>query len=231
MSSMSFGAGTYGWFAPMVFDPSNPAVMYAGGNKVARSTNGGATWTAISPVLSPSSGKSGYVYGTVTAIAVAKSDAKTIWAGLDDGRVWKTTTTGSPWTRIQGLPANYVTRITISDTDANTVYAAFSGYRNGDSVARLMRTTDGGVTWTDISGDLPAATVNDVVLLGDTVVAGTDVGVYVTHDGGAHWLAVGSGLPVAAVTDLQLNKGTGRLYVSTFGRGFWHIPSAALSAG
>jgi photosystem II stability/assembly factor-like uncharacterized protein len=227
-SGMSFGAGTCGWWVQMVFDPNDPNVMYAGCQKVVKSTDNGQSFTPISPNLSPSAGKNGYRYGTITTIDVAKTDPKTIWAGVDDGRLWRTTDGGASWKRITGLPPIYVNRVTVDPADANTVYVAFSGYRKGESSPHLMRTTDGGTTWTDISGDLPTAPVNDVVLAGDAIVAGTDVGVFASRDGGASWLAVGSGLPVAPIQDIQVNESAKRLYVATFGRGFWHVPVSAI---
>ena len=61
---------------PVVFDPSNPAVMYYGGNRLNRSTNSAQSWTVISGDLSR--GSSGSTsYNTISTIAVAKTSAAT----------------------------------------------------------------------------------------------------------------------------------------------------------
>src|SRR6185503_5045592 len=63
------------WLTPIVFDPNNPSIMYYAGNRVNRSTNSAVNWTVISPDLTHGSGGiGGATFGTVTTLAVAKSD-------------------------------------------------------------------------------------------------------------------------------------------------------------
>jgi hypothetical protein len=215
------------WITPVVFDPSNPAVMYYGGNRVNRSTNSAASWTAISPDLSHGSGGiGGSPYGTITTIAVARSDGRIIYAGTDDGRVWITRNTGASWTEITaGLPTRWITRLAVDPVDANIAYVSVSGYRNGDPGAHVFRTTTGGTAWQDISAGLPDAPVNDVVLdpRNRTVLyAATDVGVFAATAGGA-WSAVGTGLPMVPVADLDAAASgtTTVLTATTYGLGMY----------
>jgi hypothetical protein len=42
----------FNWSAPLVMSPHDPRVLYLGGNHLFRTTDGGDTWTAISPDLS-----------------------------------------------------------------------------------------------------------------------------------------------------------------------------------
>jgi hypothetical protein len=168
-SSSGFGATTSdrrNWTTPVVFDPSNPAIMYYGGNRLNRSTNSAASWTVISPDLTrqiPRTG--GAVFSTITTIAVARTDGETIYAGTDDGRVWVTRNTGGSWVEITaGLPTRSITRIVVDPGNAATAYVSVSGFANGDPAAHVFRTTNAGAAWQDISGNLPNAPVNGLVL-------------------------------------------------------------------
>jgi len=214
------------WVTPIVFDPNNPAIMYYAGNRVNRSTNSAASWTAISPDLTRGNGGvGGAVFGTVTTLAVARSNSQVIYAGTDDGRVWITRNTGSTWTEITaGLPTRWITRVGVDPASVNVAFVSVSGYRNGDPGAHVFATTNGGTTWTDISAGLPDAPVNDVVLdprNPAVLYAATDVGVWART--GGTWAPVGTGLPLVPVADLEAtDTGTATvLTAATFGLGVY----------
>lgn len=231
-NSMSgFGSTTSSrraWLTPVVFDPSNPAIMYYGGNQLNRSTNSATSFTSISGDLSRgSSGSSSY--NTISTIAVAKTSASTIYVGTDDARMWITRNTGSTWTEITaGLPNRWITRVSVDPTDANLAYVTLSGYRNGEDTAHVYRTTNGGSTWQSISGNLPDAPVNDIVLNPQNrsiLYVGTDVGVFASANGGATWEAAGTGLPQVSVMDLEtsISGGTVQLTAGTYGLGIYRL--------
>ena len=217
------------WWAPLVFDPSNPDVMYYAGNIVNRSTNGGVSWTAISPELTGGDPhpEDPYPFGTVTTIAAAKSDPMVLYAGTDDGRLWFTRNRGGSWTRSTDpdLPNRWVTRVAVDPTNADIAYVTFSGFRNGEATPYVLRTTDGGVNWTDITGDLPQAPLDMVGVTdgGATIVVGGDLGVYLSNDDGATWVRVGKGLPDTPIMDFRIHEPTHTLYAATFGRGMWKV--------
>lgn len=229
----AFGATTStrrGWLTPVAFDPTNPAVMYYGGNRLNRSSNSAASWSVISPDLSHNTGGTDtFPFGTITCIAASRSAPGTIYAGTDDGRLWITRNTGSSWTEItSGLPTRWMTRITIDPTDANLAYVSVSGFRNGDPTAHIFRTTTAGTTWTDISGTLPDAPVNDLLLdprNRSLLYAATDVGIFSTLDGGTTWTPVGTALPLVPIADLEAtDTGTTTiLTAATFGLGMYRL--------
>lgn len=218
-----------GWWVPLQFDPSDPEVMYYGGNVLNRSTDGGLTWTAISPDLSSDPDQldpnSGYaIYGVITWVAASPSDPKRLAVGTDEGRVWTTQDLGKSWTLARqpgGLsPKAWVTRVAFDPRSSSTLYATYSGYRSGSKRQHVVRSTDFGRTWADISGNLPAAPVNELVVLPDGgLVVGTDVGVFASYDGGRRWLAVGAGLPVVPVLDLDVDPVSKVVTAATFGHG------------
>jgi len=226
----------FNWHAPLVIDPNNPQVLYFGGNQINRSTDRGETWTALSPphpndltgFFDP--GRDDPIYrnwGTMTTIGVAKTAPQTLYVGTDTGRLWKTENLGQNWTEFtdKGLPKRWVTRAAVDPRDEDVVYVTFSGFRNGEDAAHVYKTTNGGDSWENISGNLPNAPVNDIVVDTErnTVHVGSDVGVYTLKNGKRNWASTGGALPLVPVLDLRLHGPTDTLYAGTFGRSVWRI--------
>ncbi|MFK8015385.1 MAG: glycosyl hydrolase [Gammaproteobacteria bacterium] len=218
------------WLTPLVFDPRNPGIMYYAGDQVNRSVDGGASWTVISPDLTGGDPNPSpvdiYPYGTITTLAVAPANPDKIYVGTDDARIWVTDNQGANWVQSTdpGLPDRWVTKIVVSDTDAARAYVSYSGFRNDDHTPYLFRTVDGGVSWIDITSNLPAAPINTLALRADgSLFVGSDVGVYVSEDDGASWRSFGGNLPQVPINDLRIHEPTRKLYAATFGRGIYQI--------
>jgi hypothetical protein len=249
-------AARHVYFTPLAFDPTTPSTVYYAGDIVNVSHDDGATWAQISPNLGGSTPGTetdplyaGH-YGAVTTISVSRTNSQVVWVGTDTGLVWKTVNAlSSPamptWTQVGGLPTRWVSKVLVDPANPQVVFVAFSGYRSGDNLPYIERTNDGGATWTNLSTNLPEATVNDVVLAGSRLVVATDTGVYVSQPGadtetGApfQWNQLGGNLPNTPATGLRFipapvplsavaAQGTaplGTLFVSTFGRGVWSLP-------
>jgi hypothetical protein len=148
-------------------------------------------------------------------------------AGTDDGRVWKFSPLFGNWTLISSsLPNRWVTRVAFDPVNASTLYVTFSGLRWEENEGRVFKSINSGGTWTDISGDLPEAPVNCLVVdpeLPERVYVGTDVGCYFTSNEGADWQVLGSGLPNAPVLDLKFHQGTRTLVAGTHGRSMYSL--------
>jgi hypothetical protein len=227
------------WETPVVLDPTNPAIVYYGGNLLNRSTNRAqsGTWSVISPSLSnPASGTDpSYPFGTLTTVAAAPTNPNVIYAGTDDGWLWGTKDLGATWTRFTDpdLPARWVTHVAVDPTDARVAYVTYSGLRNADNNAHVLRTIDGGVNWVDISGNLPMAPTQDVVVdptNPNRLFVATDLGVFIANVAKAksqnpsvNWYRLGAGLPNAPVNDLEYQASTNMLFAATYGRSVWSL--------
>jgi photosystem II stability/assembly factor-like uncharacterized protein len=210
------------WNTPFIIDPNNPQVLYFGANRLYKTTNRAASWTAISPDLSNGGGGVNVTWGTITTIAAAPSNSQCIYAGTDDGNVWRTSNGGTNWTKIsEDLPLRWVTRVAVDPVTESTVYVTLSGYRYDSYLPHVFRSTDGGDTWQDITGDLPEAPVNDIIvdpLVDSALYVGTDFGVFVSWNLGEYWQLLGDNLPNVPIVDLRFHEPTHTLVAATYGR-------------
>lgn len=219
------GGDRKNWDTPITFDPSNSQTLYYGANRLYKTTNAAANWTAISPDLTNGPHSGNLTFGTITTISVSPLDNEIIFVGTDDGKAWVTQNGGSNWTDISaGVPNRWVTKVMASREDPNTVYLTLSGYRYGEDVGHVYKSTDLGNNWFDISASLPDIPVNDVVQdsFGNLFV-GTDVGVLASADEGINWSVLGENLPSVVVTDLHIHEGSQFLFAATFGRSTYKI--------
>ena len=211
------------WNTPIAYDPSNPATIFYGANRLYRSPDRGDNWEPISDDLTDGQHPSGsQSFGTITTIAVAEDEGNTIYIGTDDGNVQVTFNGGDDWENISdGLPDRYVTSVAVSTNDPLTAYVTLSGYRYVDYQPHILTTTDGGENWTDISGNLPEIPLNDVIVdasYPNLIYVASDMGVWYTLDGGGNWDLLGSNFPMSVVNDLDLHPDEQFLIAATFGR-------------
>ncbi|MBL7826414.1 MAG: hypothetical protein JNJ57_07280 [Saprospiraceae bacterium] len=219
-------AARYNWNAPYIFDPNDPSVMYFGAERLFKSTDGGLSWNAISDDLSNgNTGAGGVVYGTITTIAASPVDPNHLIAGTDDGNVWITQNGGASWNKVSSaLPKRWVTRVACDWTDPHTYFVCFSGFRHHENIAHVYKTTTSGLSWTDVSGNLPDIPVNDIILdPADPTnwFIATDAGVFSTLNGGDTWESENTGLPLVPVVDLTFHGPTRTLLAATYGRSMY----------
>lgn len=223
----SFQSGSTGlditytnWMTPYVMDKNNPLILYAGTYKIYKSTNGMQSWTVISPDLANAHRAN---LGTITTIDAAKSNPNVIYCGTDDANVWRTTNSGTNWTKINaGLPYRWVTRVAVHPDSANVCYVTLSGYKVDSTGSHIFRTTNFGDSWISIRGNLPDAPVNDVVIDPDntnTLFIATDITVMYTSNLGVSWNILSTGIPSnVPCHDLTFHRPTRTLVVWTHGR-------------
>ena len=223
------------FIAPIAMDPTNSQHLIAGTYKVYTTTNGGTSWNSTLTDLSGDGpGGQGSIGGVVSALAISKSAPSTwyagtgfIYSGYGSGtgatstKVWVTTNSGTRWDTISKspLPNRYVRAIGIDPGNANRAFVCYSGYGTG----HIFRTINKGLTWTDVSANLPDIPVNAIVIDPANTshyIIGTDIGIFETFDDAADWIQQNSGLANAPVIDLDL-RGDQYLFASTHGRGMF----------
>ncbi len=216
----------FNWNSPLVQDPTDPDRRFFGTQRLYRST-GNTSWTAISPDLTGGihQGNSGQVDGILTSVGVSVRDGNVLWTGSDDGYVQVTENGGASWTLVSAtLPDRWVTAVRPCPHERERAYVTFSGFRWGEPLPRIFRSADLGATWLSVSGNLPDAPVNDLLIDPQDaahLIAATDVGVFRSFDGGAQWTALGGNFPNVVVTSLAFEPGSRMLVAGTYGRSFF----------
>lgn len=210
------------WVTPFVIHPTNPNILYAGYDKLYRSTNQGTSWTAISPVLTSD---------LLRSVCVAPSNSNTIYVATFD-TLYLTTNGGTNWYYVPlGIPNAKITYITVDPTNSQRVYITLSGYSPGNKV---FMSPNGGVNWYNYSGTLPNVPVNCIVYQNGTnegLYVGTDVGVFYTDGSMTDWITYQTGLPNVVVTELEISYNNNKLWAATFGRGLWNSDLYSPSVG
>ncbi len=204
---------------PYLIAPDDPNRMLFATQRIWRSTNGGSNWSALSGDLTGGT-------GAIRALAIAPSDGNVVYAATNEGRFLRSDDGGANFTLlVTGNPGwPRVTReIFVHPDEPLTVYRAVAAF----GFDQVVRSTDGGATWTGQDGDLPDVPVNvvavDVRFTPAVLYAGSDAGLYRSLNDGANWTLFGDGLPNAAVIDLRLEEARDRLVVATQGRGAWLV--------
>jgi photosystem II stability/assembly factor-like uncharacterized protein len=221
--------GSGPWIGAIVMDDASPNTLFTGRQEVFRTTNGATNWSASSLVVG----------GSALAIAIAPSNHQIIYAGTSTGKVWKSTDGGATlanWSDVTStpLPNRSITDIAVDRTDSDIVYVTFSGFNSSTpaSPGHVFRSSDGGSTWTDISGTpgaltaLPDIPVTAIEIDGhstNTLYVGTDIGIFRTANLGGVWTVFEPGFPHVAVADLELDEIRDILTAATHGRGMWQI--------
>lgn len=233
----------FNWNAPILVSPHDAKTVYTAGNVLFRTTDGGRSWTVVSPDLTtndpakmkdsggPISTENSGAEMHCSIVTVAESPAArgVLWCGTDDGRLQISRDGGASWKdvvkAVPGLPANtWCSRVEASGFDPGTAYAAFDGHRTDDYATYLFKTTDYGRSWKSIKANLPFGWVH--VVREDPrnhrlLYAGTEFGVFASLDGGESWFPLRNNLPTVAVHDIAVHPRENDLIIGTHGRGIW----------
>jgi photosystem II stability/assembly factor-like uncharacterized protein len=231
------------WTLPLVFGPLDHA-LYFGNQRIFRTQDGGAHWAPISPDLTrPDPGvpatldaptiadtaEPGKRRGVVYAIAPSPLKKTDIWAGTDDGQVWRTRDGGAHWANITPAslqPWSKIGVVEASHFDRETAYLAVDRHRLDDFAPYVLRTNDGGASWAPITAGLAdGGTLNSINVVREDPVrrgllyAGSERSVFVSFDDGTHWQPLKQDLPRTSVRDIDVHGDD--LVIATHGRGFY----------
>jgi len=211
--------------------PDQPNVFFIGVNNggVWKTTDYGRIWTPIFDSQST---------GSIGAIAIAPSDARTIYVGSGEGLqrpdlsvgdgIYKSTDGGATWRHLGLRDGQQIPAIIVDPRDPNRLFAAVLGHPYGANEERgIFRSTDGGETWQKVlyrdentgGMDLAFAPNNPQIVFAVLWsarqapweagwVLTKNNGLYKSTDGGTTWRQVTAGLPSG-------EEGLGRIGLAT----------------
>jgi photosystem II stability/assembly factor-like uncharacterized protein len=179
------------WFTRVGNDKIGPVYWYhSSGNFIYKSTNDGTNWSKLNGTNAfPSE---------VEDMTVASYNAAgtVVWACLN------TTATklevfdgGSFQVRQTGLPTAKVQHVAIHPTNDNVAYAVMNGV--GTPGQKLYKTNDRGVSWTNVSGDLPNVSLTAMIphpTDNNLLYVGSTMGCYKSTNGGTTWARWNNGM-------------------------------------
>ena len=176
---------------------------------------GGTGQWAASPFPTGQWTSAGPDGGPVTALAIAPSDPRVVYAGTWGGGVFKSSDGARSWVRAsEGLIDRQVSTLAVDPRDPNAVLV---GLTSG-----LYRTANGGGSWSNAGSGLNNADVLGITFdprSPTTIYAATITGIFRSIDGAGHWTASGDGLPISVTPPVSTASGvaidvtTGYLYV------------------
>src|SRR5262249_23910939 len=152
-----------------------------------------------------------------------------LFVGTDDGRIQISEDGGGHWRAIDHFPGvpdtSVVSHIVPSNHDVNVLYATFQNEQSGGFRPYVVKSTDLGRTWTNITNDLPARgstwSFAEDHVDPNLLFAGTEFGLFFTSDAGRKWVQLKGGLPTIQVRDLAIQRRENDLVLGTFGRSFY----------
>ncbi|MHC1708117.1 MAG: PKD domain-containing protein [Bacteroidales bacterium] len=213
------------WVSPFIIHETDPNTIFLGMKSVWRSNNVKANnansvdWVKIS---------GNFGSGNCRALEQSPANPDILYLIKESGKLVRTDNANGnnpTWTDLTpGLPSGISN---LADIEAHPFY---QGWAYLCAQGKIYKTTDKGLSWTDISGTLP-----DVFLSSILYCKGSQEGLYVSSDIGvfykdaslADWVPFSTGLPPASrVTELDIfydpvNPANNRLRACTYGRGLW----------
>jgi photosystem II stability/assembly factor-like uncharacterized protein len=217
-------------------------VVYVGLNQqLCKSSNAGEDFIAI------------YQAGqNIMTLATTTANFNHVWVGSMDGSVHCSTDGGATWDQTPNFkttpgPGFAATAIAVDPAKASRVTVTYAGQPGIDATYRTQHaylTTDGGVTWNDISGtdgagpagnlpDLPLhSVVFDASVNPSAIIVAGDAGVMRCSNASgtganvkATWKIYGAGLPNVSCMSLAIDNSVKPpvIRVGTYGRGCFEV--------
>jgi photosystem II stability/assembly factor-like uncharacterized protein len=202
------------FYTPLKLNEVDPRRLIIGGAQLAyESFDQGDTIMALDPPLTINSANS-VAYG-------AAGNPDVLYVGAGNSVFVRHAPPPAPLERAGNYPGKRVVGIALDPNDPNAAFAI--------DFSKVYRTTDGGATWTTITGNLKdldpdvlRSAIYSPDINGGSVVVGSNAGVFAASGPDfSEWVRLGSGLPNAPVYQLQWSPKDQVLLAGTHGRGAW----------
>jgi len=198
------GPETGNWITPLQVD--SQGTIYAGYSLLYK-----VAGNAFVPVSSA-------FPGNIDVLKIDPTNDNIIYAA-DGSQLYRSTDAGVTFTPIASFNRG-ITAIEVNANDNATVYVATSF-----STGSVLRSTNSGISFTNITGNLPTLSKNTLAFLplsaDNALFVGTSVGVYRYTDALAQWERFGNNLPNVTIRDLEINVQDQTITAATYGRGIW----------
>ncbi len=200
--------------------PTDASTVFAGAwDRIYKTTDAGTSWSSVSYT------------GVIASLVIDPRDPTIAYAGAEGidywgwypGSIGKTTDGGASWQKPSPDAPDSVVAFGIDSVESSTVYLATGDLPpiDGSYVApRVLRSEDGGVSWTSADGGLPSGGARCLAVdprVSGTLYAGTRAGVYRSRDGGRSWTAFSQRLAGVPITSLAIADSGRRLHAGTYG--------------
>ena len=208
---IGFGNGADGSYADF-----EPFPAYEGVSGFASSVDGGANWTATDIGMPPATAVHSIVISPIDPNQVTVATTNGIYASADGGTAWASKNTGLPHTNLHRMKGvlvedTFTLFLTVKVLGTISDSTTFSG--------GFFKTTNGGDSWTDLTGDLPKYDAYEplfydywkfdvdpvdpeIIYIGTTRGSGyEEPGVYASWDGGLIWELVHDGTNLGWMND------------------------------
>jgi len=219
------------WVTPFLLKSGNPNTMFVGYKNVWRSNNIKAsnistiTWSKISDNLGGSNS------ANINFLENNSTQPNMLYVARSDNKFFRTSNANlntPTWTELTStLPAGgAINSIETHFKDSNLVYIAQSN--------RIYKSSNRGVSWTNISANLPNVPFLSILI--DTssskggMYVGGYAGVFYTDQTMSTWIPFSYGMPkTSRVQDLEIyyspkTRAESHLVAATYGRGNWVTP-------
>ena len=229
------------FYAPIAGDPGTAGRVLVGSQHIYVSTDGMLHFQEQE--TADLTGGCGSRACAIQDIEFAPSDHTKAWSlsiqtGTTPFKLFKTTNanvnSGGVWNAVTTLPFNaagtQATGISPDPNNASRAFLSISGFRASTGIGHVFVTSNFGASWTEADTGLPDIPVLRILVdrtdvTGNTVYAGTDIGMFKSTNGGTSWTAFNLGvLPAAAVFDVEQNN-NGVVFIGTHGRGAYQLSS------
>lgn len=224
------GYNTSLFITPFYLDPIDEEILYLGGdnsffiNTQASSASQTLGWKSIDLPGNT---------GVVSEFGLTR--ANRVYVGTSNGKVYSVDNPESLTPAVEEItganfPSGYVSSIGVNQYDENELIVVFSNY----SIPSVFHSNDGGVTWTDIGGNLeenpdgsgsgPSIRATRIMGYGFEYLVGTSTGLYSTRniDGSnTVWMQESASEIGNVVVNHIVNRNDGLAVVGTHGNGIY----------
>jgi photosystem II stability/assembly factor-like uncharacterized protein len=161
----------------------------------------------------------------VSTLAISPTISDRLYVGLNNGSVVRVdqAADSAPQATLLRNGNGFVSCIAVDESDENHLVVTHSNY----GVVKMFESRNGGISWTNITGNLPDIPVRWAVfspVSSEQLVIATEIGVWFTTqlDGSLTvWQPVSDGLGNTRVDMLKVRKSDNKIIAATHGRGLF----------